>query len=567
MPSSAILCQRRRKKKISPKLIVQRQAGEGGMAATPDLEESIEQARSSGQPLSNQIRKPMEQAFGADFSGVKVHTDAQSDQLNQSIQAKAFTTGQDIFFKQGEYQPESKQGQELIAHELTHVVQQEGNSLQLQRWSPFDVLLEGIQSTGEFLKKAFSGQTIKTVTDPKALIRTAPPDFKSTGKTIPKGSQVEILETVTQGETEYVRVQEVLPDGAKGEPQVWGWTKASNLGSVKSSEETDEDKDNPANPSQEPSNEKKVKPEDIKKLKTFEAGKSDTTARILEGGREALTSVGETPETWFDNFTDITFLGRGINRPIHRILAAHLKNVEANLVSKTGASSPKEAGDKLGLTNTPFAGGRPSAKTSEGKESGGMHVFGLAIDLDVTENPWIAMPNKKDKTEAGGEEKWSNTYYGYMQELLGGEQLQFKRDFKVYKGASYDKQLEATIENIMKLDKMVESYFSLLDPENDAQLQELLAKATSSRWKGKTTEEARQQINQDLINCGKIWRRNSPKELDVIKKGGITNFNEDLIRGMDLYWGGLFGDIMHFDMRHTGIGSTIYQLALKDKKS
>ncbi|MGD1908340.1 MAG: DUF4157 domain-containing protein [Leptolyngbyaceae cyanobacterium] len=70
------------------------------------------------------LQHRMGQAMGADFSGVKVHTDSQSDQLNESIQAKAFTTGQDVFFRQGEYAPNSTAGQELIAHELTHVVQQ-----------------------------------------------------------------------------------------------------------------------------------------------------------------------------------------------------------------------------------------------------------------------------------------------------------------------------------------------------------------------------------------------------------------------------------------------------------
>jgi|GEM_PF-3178213 len=54
---------------------------------------------------------------------------AKSDQLNQSIQARAFTTGQDVFFRQGEYQPGSRSGQELIAHELTHVVQQNGEAV------------------------------------------------------------------------------------------------------------------------------------------------------------------------------------------------------------------------------------------------------------------------------------------------------------------------------------------------------------------------------------------------------------------------------------------------------
>jgi len=109
---------------VKMKPLVQRSSAAGGMAATPDLEASIQQARGSGQPLADSVRKPMEQAFGADFSGVNVHTDTQSDQLNQSIQAKAFTTGKDIFFRQGEYDPGSRGGQELIAHELTHVVQQ-----------------------------------------------------------------------------------------------------------------------------------------------------------------------------------------------------------------------------------------------------------------------------------------------------------------------------------------------------------------------------------------------------------------------------------------------------------
>jgi hypothetical protein len=103
----------------------------GGMAATPNLETSIQGARGSGQPLDENIRQPMEKAFGCvDFSGVKVHTDGQSDQLNRSIQARAFTTGEDVFFRQGEYNPGSRGGQELIAHELTHVVQQNSGAVQ-----------------------------------------------------------------------------------------------------------------------------------------------------------------------------------------------------------------------------------------------------------------------------------------------------------------------------------------------------------------------------------------------------------------------------------------------------
>jgi len=98
--------------------------------AAPNIEQEIQQKRGSGQPISNKIRQPMEQAFGADFSQVHVHTDSKSNKLNESIQAKAFTTGTDIFFKQGEYQPDNQPGQELLAHELTHVVQQNGNKVQ-----------------------------------------------------------------------------------------------------------------------------------------------------------------------------------------------------------------------------------------------------------------------------------------------------------------------------------------------------------------------------------------------------------------------------------------------------
>ncbi|MFN6326063.1 MAG: DUF4157 domain-containing protein, partial [Aphanizomenon sp.] len=101
------------------------------MAATPNLETSIQGARGSGQRLDENIRQPMEKAFGGvDFSQVKVHNDTQSDQLNQSIQARAFTTGTDVFFRGGEYNPGSRGGQELIAHELTHVVQQSGGVVQ-----------------------------------------------------------------------------------------------------------------------------------------------------------------------------------------------------------------------------------------------------------------------------------------------------------------------------------------------------------------------------------------------------------------------------------------------------
>ena len=93
-------------------------------------EEAIRQKRGSGQPLDNGVREQMEPAFKADFGDVRVHNDAQADTLSRSLNARAFATGNDIFFRKGTYNPGSSGGRELLAHELTHVVQQGGSSVQ-----------------------------------------------------------------------------------------------------------------------------------------------------------------------------------------------------------------------------------------------------------------------------------------------------------------------------------------------------------------------------------------------------------------------------------------------------
>ena len=96
----------------------------------PEVEAAIERQRGNGHSLESQVQRQMESSFGADFSSVRVHTGTEADSLNQTLQARAFTTGRDIFFRQGEYNPGSDQGKELLAHELTHVVQQKGNGVQ-----------------------------------------------------------------------------------------------------------------------------------------------------------------------------------------------------------------------------------------------------------------------------------------------------------------------------------------------------------------------------------------------------------------------------------------------------
>lgn len=84
----------------------------------------IHRARSGGQALDGAMQAQMSQALGHDFSSVRIHIDGEAHALNQQLNARAFTTGADIFFRSGAYSPQSSAGQQLLAHELTHVVQQ-----------------------------------------------------------------------------------------------------------------------------------------------------------------------------------------------------------------------------------------------------------------------------------------------------------------------------------------------------------------------------------------------------------------------------------------------------------
>lgn len=91
--------------------------------------EAVDQAlrvglSSTGQPLPAPLRNDFEARFGHDFGGVRVHADARSSALAESLGARAFTSGRDIVFGAGEYRPGSASGRSLLAHELTHVLQQ-----------------------------------------------------------------------------------------------------------------------------------------------------------------------------------------------------------------------------------------------------------------------------------------------------------------------------------------------------------------------------------------------------------------------------------------------------------
>ena len=97
-----------------------------------DVETSINSIRGGGQPLPGSTRAFFEPRFGQDFSQVRLHTDVQAADAARAVNARAFTVGHDVVFGAGRYAPGTSEGGRLMAHELTHVVQQHG-SVRLQR--------------------------------------------------------------------------------------------------------------------------------------------------------------------------------------------------------------------------------------------------------------------------------------------------------------------------------------------------------------------------------------------------------------------------------------------------
>ena len=89
-------------------------------------EQSVRGLPGRGAPLPNSVRSFMESRFDADFSDVRIHTDAHAHGLARAVEAQAFTVGRDVVFGAGHYAPDTEHGKRLLAHELTHVVQQTG---------------------------------------------------------------------------------------------------------------------------------------------------------------------------------------------------------------------------------------------------------------------------------------------------------------------------------------------------------------------------------------------------------------------------------------------------------
>jgi hypothetical protein len=169
---------------------------------TSALESNLGNSKGGGSPMPSEVKNTMESGFGTDFSQVRIHNDSNAVQMNRTLGSQAFANGSDIYFNEGKYNPQSNSGKHLLAHELTHTIQQ-GASVQpklIQRvvdGTNVDTTTNASDSTDvveepthEFsdTEKGTINTTSKTIRIPNLPVPTFKANFgPSSSFTIPRG--------------------------------------------------------------------------------------------------------------------------------------------------------------------------------------------------------------------------------------------------------------------------------------------------------------------------------------------------------------------------------------------
>jgi Domain of unknown function (DUF4157) len=111
---------------------IQRKESSAGIVASDVVSNKINASKGGGSSMDSHTQSFMQSRFGADFSNVKIHTGIEAVQMNRELNAKAFTVGSDIYFNEDQYNPGSGEGKHLLAHELTHTIQQDNGTISKQ---------------------------------------------------------------------------------------------------------------------------------------------------------------------------------------------------------------------------------------------------------------------------------------------------------------------------------------------------------------------------------------------------------------------------------------------------
>jgi hypothetical protein len=202
-------------------------------AAAPPI--AYDALRSPGQPLDEASRAFMDPRFGHDFSHVRVHADHEADRLARSVDAVAFTTRSDIFFRAGRYDPTSPAGKHLLAHEAAHVVQQADRPLgdtvepdTLQVSDPADASEQAANraATDVMLDRRVNLQSLAGESAPAQVQRKQTEmslDFLASGSYVTFTPQGWAFSPATKAWLDYSD----FPDGSTGEVRIDAGTKAT----------------------------------------------------------------------------------------------------------------------------------------------------------------------------------------------------------------------------------------------------------------------------------------------------------------------------------------------------
>ncbi|WP_395822378.1 DUF4157 domain-containing protein [Archangium minus] len=612
--------------------------------------------RSPGQRLDEGTRTFMGERLGHDFSQVRVHADTRASESARAIGARAYTVGRDIVFDAPSYLPSTEAGRRLLAHELTHVLQQEGasagpglklgpledrfereamaasrhlqptpisaraervvardaavdgsfldftprhqavysflNGLEihhlvatarvLEDMGYLPILLGNLQrATGinrsrllvvltlagdrgkhreDELRKALEADLANIPDDQVKALFNLFTFTPLTTLTVPPSSSMPDVTLVKQiADTVFLPPVKLVEDAVNlmdkespGDSTQVSQDEAVNVGMV------------PAKPHTLEATKKATLIEESDKAKTLRV--EETPAVYV---KNILTNAGFDYDTWLKDFVDTSFLGVSISPSIHKEFAAILKQLEQRFADLYGgpSKSPAEAGKYLGVRTI---GGSRSFPTCAALSS---HLFGLAIDVNYTANPYIS-------------ESSSN--------------LVFPRAGILVNGAEMSLTLSSSFDELKKLNSALVSYFALSDDpklEENPNLRRFIeryasdVKAPLSKKKklseaerkivddaealtketalGVLAEAAKKIIESDLQFLAGRWERGS--NVEVIKKGGFFDFSKEFVDGMTqgtgLDWGGgSYGDMMHFDWRNSGTGAKVQRAITAYKK-
>lgn len=197
--------------------------GSSGIAVSQQMESQLSQLQGGGRQMPEGLRNMMESGFGQDFSQVRLHTDSEAANVSSSIHAKAFTHGNDIYFNQGQFSPNTTEGQRLMAHELTHVVQGTGK---VGRWNMDDPRADLF---GQTVVGAPDLSNVKPPQSEEDILRKGYEELKK------HGILFAISENVYEFSSEYVKDPEAFKKSGKLSENEIAWLNKveKHLGKVK----------------------------------------------------------------------------------------------------------------------------------------------------------------------------------------------------------------------------------------------------------------------------------------------------------------------------------------------